>query len=816
MGVRESSDAGRVDLSNKQNPALDRIPSSIPVPISEGGTGASTALQALINLGAPRFLGNLEDVDAPLTPGPSEDGYVLTWDDGTSAYILSPPSGGGGPTAFDDLSDVDVASPAANALVQFDGANWVDVSPASVAGDISLNDLSDAAVPSPGVDDILQYDGANWVATTPANLASDLVGLLDLDDLGDVNVGTPGVGEDGYVLQWDNTAGEFNLAAPSGGGGGVSGSGSAGQIAYWTGASTIAGEADFEWDATNNRLLLGGVSPTYGSLGLPNGVAGAIVWSANSGSDMGVHLEDVFGRDAYVWQWDGGTGGLDFTTAPSTASDVDWRFSSQGTGKGHIEVEGGIRIFNNNDFSGTVPPIDATTAIALPNGPLGSIKWDAASGADMGVHVGTHFGRDAYVWEQDGGTNGCDFAMNVTSGDREWRFSTTGSGKGSLSVEGYLEIYDASGFTGNVATSGTVRLPENPTITCADGLNTRTMLGFDGVANKVIIGGLQTSLWPATNGSGVLVNDGAGNLFWQSEGALDFDDLGDVNVASPVANALVQWNGSQWVDVAPSSAVSGVSIDDLSDVSSAGAAIDSLLQWSGSAWVDTPITTVAADIDFTNLGDVDISSPADDDILQYNSTSGEWENVPFSTFQSDITSTTDIEDLNNVGGAAPTNGQVLIWNNGAGEYQPGNVPAPATLSSIGDVNTAGITVGDSLFWNGSSWEDKSAIATGTTDTQMLFGVINSSGTIVSGTSSGGYTMTKLGVGQYRITFTSAFSNIASAAVTPGTIGANPDFRSAAATTFTSHVNVDTRDASNNYIDYSFSFIIIGQGGGGPF
>lgn len=39
------------------------------------------------------------------------------------------------------------------------------------------------------------------------------VSVTNLNDIGDVNVGVPGVGDDGKHLQWDNGAGEFNLVA---------------------------------------------------------------------------------------------------------------------------------------------------------------------------------------------------------------------------------------------------------------------------------------------------------------------------------------------------------------------------------------------------------------------------------------------------------------------------------------------------------------------------------------------------------------------------------------------------------------------------
>jgi hypothetical protein len=57
-----------------------------------------------------------------------------------------------------------------------------------------------------------------------ANGRLEVVGDLsvgNLNDIGDVDVGVPGVGDDGKHLQWDNGAAVFNLIAPPAGGGDV-------------------------------------------------------------------------------------------------------------------------------------------------------------------------------------------------------------------------------------------------------------------------------------------------------------------------------------------------------------------------------------------------------------------------------------------------------------------------------------------------------------------------------------------------------------------------------------------------------------------
>lgn len=67
--------------------------------------------------------------------------------------------------------------------------------------------------------------------------------------------------------------------------GGVTGSGSgsatAGQITWWNGTSTITGENDFYWDATNNRLGVGTSSPTASI-----DIAGASSTISNASGDI--------------------------------------------------------------------------------------------------------------------------------------------------------------------------------------------------------------------------------------------------------------------------------------------------------------------------------------------------------------------------------------------------------------------------------------------------------------------------------------------------------------------------------------------------
>jgi len=66
-------------------------------------------------------------------------------------------------------------------------------------------------------------------------------------------------------------------------GGTVSGSGTAGQIAYWTAGSIISSEAGFEYDSTNNRMIV----PTI------RGTAGTFTLASNNGTGAFIQLTDA-------------------------------------------------------------------------------------------------------------------------------------------------------------------------------------------------------------------------------------------------------------------------------------------------------------------------------------------------------------------------------------------------------------------------------------------------------------------------------------------------------------------------------------------
>ena len=83
--------------------------------------------------------------------------------------------------------------------------------------------------------------------------------VSDLNDLSDVNAGSP---SDGQVLKWNNSASEWQAAADNnsgGGGGGGSVGGSTGELQFNNGGS-FGGDSNLYWDSSAEGLGIGGVT----------------------------------------------------------------------------------------------------------------------------------------------------------------------------------------------------------------------------------------------------------------------------------------------------------------------------------------------------------------------------------------------------------------------------------------------------------------------------------------------------------------------------------------------------------------------------
>jgi len=136
------------------------------------------------------------------------------------------------------------------------GTSWVSTDPIFEIG-IGTSDTDRANALT-----VLKNGNVGISTTTPS---------AKLHIVGDINV-TGTTTFNGVSYSWpssDGTSGQVLTTDGSGtlswtsAAGGVSGSGSAGQVTFWTDSDTISGDNDFYWDNTNNRLGIGTTTPSY-------------------------------------------------------------------------------------------------------------------------------------------------------------------------------------------------------------------------------------------------------------------------------------------------------------------------------------------------------------------------------------------------------------------------------------------------------------------------------------------------------------------------------------------------------------------------
>ncbi|MEM2696059.1 MAG: hypothetical protein QXU09_03895, partial [Thermoproteota archaeon] len=154
------------------------------------------------------------------------------------------------------------SAPGANYVLKWNGSAFVP--------------QPEAGLPPGTSGQTLRHDGTNWVAnsllfnngtnigigTTSPAYRLDVAGTSRIQ--GDIYINSwpisvtsaPTVG---YVLKWNGTAFVPQADAT----GGIGGSGTATQVAFWTSSNTIGGNNNLWWDNTNNRLGIGTSSPAY-------------------------------------------------------------------------------------------------------------------------------------------------------------------------------------------------------------------------------------------------------------------------------------------------------------------------------------------------------------------------------------------------------------------------------------------------------------------------------------------------------------------------------------------------------------------------
>jgi hypothetical protein len=167
-----------------------------------------------------------------------------------------------------------------------------------------------------------------------------------LDVTGQILDGSGSAGTSGQVLTSGGSS--SNVSWTTVGGGSITGSGTAGQVAYWSGSSAITGEGDLVYDATNNKLGVGLSGPVAHLHARGIGPAQLrLDYDANNWADFSV---DNAGNLALSYNTDAIIGTADMTIGYATVAITN-----------SLSVGGSLTVTGNLTVNGTTTTVNSTT-----------------------------------------------------------------------------------------------------------------------------------------------------------------------------------------------------------------------------------------------------------------------------------------------------------------------------------------------------------------------------------------------------------------------------------------------------------------------
>lgn len=210
-----------------------------------------------------------------------------------------------------------------------------------------------------------------------------------------------------------------------------------------------------------------------------------------------------------------------------------------------------------------------------------------------------------------------------------------------------------------------------------------------------------------------------------------------------------------------------------------------VLVYDGTEFVNEPLT-------MGHISDVDLTGLSDGQILEYSSSSGNWELI---TTPSGGGGVADLDDLSDVTIGSLATGQVLRYN--------GSVFTNTAigLNDLSDVSTAGVATGYAPVYNGSSFSMQPVLV-GAENIRIIRGTVNSAGSIIVGS---GFTITKIGTGDYRINFNTALSALPTCVASAYSVL----YITWISDPLTTSIRVHTSDRTGSPADAQFAFMAAG-------
>jgi hypothetical protein len=661
------------------------------------------------------------DVDSHLNQSNPTSGYVLSWNGSDYAWVSNGASG-----AHYTDSDARAAFSATTGLSYNSGTGVFSLN-------AQLENLSDVSSTTPSTGEVLKWNGSAW--TPSADLDTDTVYTTFNSDFDtrlaaksttDVSEGSNKYFTDARARQAISASGDLSYNA------------STGVISYT--APTMYANSDVDTHLNKASATTGQILSWNGSDYDWIANAGTPAWSSITGKPTtisGFGITDAF---------DGAYSSLTGTPTIPTNNN---------------QLTNGAGYLVSSDLSGYAQTSSLANVATTGNFSALTSKPTTIAGygitdafANLVEDTSPQLGADLDLQTHNITTSATDFDIQVGSGSNITTIALGGATGTGYSLEGAAIVSSTSGgqdivllgdfnFTSGLTTGefigmqsfdyttskmslmGLTTVTENssnyvaqtmisdqPTIIMSNvgGSNEVSLAigsGSDNRIHQLNSSGGTIFKFPAADGtaSQVLTTDGSGDLSWTTVsggggGATDKIEEGNssVEVIDGGANGHVMFNtnGSDRWQVSNSGHILPEA-DATYDIGSATNKVRHLFLSNSSLYLGTDtLRTNSSNLLFNG-----------DDVQDYSNL----KNKPATTsagtgiqINSGVVSLNSaLSGLSDVHTTAPTDGQVLAWDNGNSRWAPAPAGGSLAMNNLTDVDTSGISTGQYLKWDGSKF-----------------------------------------------------------------------------------------------------------------
>lgn len=192
-------------------------------------------------------------------------------------------------------------------------------------------------------------------------------------------------------------------------------------------------------------------------------------------------------------------------------------------------------------------------------------------------------------------------------------------------------------------------------------------------------------------------------------------ELGNVEITAPIANEVLTFDGTKWVnDSAPPPA--GIALDDLIDVNLTAPVANEVLTFDGTYWVNSAIPP-PTNISLDDLTDVVLTVPTSDQFLIFDGT--KWINSDGTTAVQNALASCSLNDLSDVTITGPVTNELLLydgtkWINADGTFITGTTNTAYPLAGIGTISnpvqiSPGSALSQEIRYDGTVWNIKDSV-----------------------------------------------------------------------------------------------------------